>query len=63
MTVCNLAATGNGPALQSDVQLRKVYVGGLSYETTSETLLKVFNPYGEIEEGAIAYDKASNKSR
>ena len=63
MTVCNLAATGTGPALQSDVQLRKVYVGGLSYETTSETLLKIFVAYGEIEEGAIAYDKASNKSR
>jgi len=65
MTVCILAATGNTSqgAATTDTTQRKVYVGGLSYDTTSEALLAHFNQYGEIEEGSVAYDKASNKSR
>eukprot|EP00897_Mesotaenium_endlicherianum_P003971 jgi/Mesen1/3601/ME000020S03136 len=71
MTVCNLAAAGGGTGGggggggggPSDVTARKVYVGGLSYDTTSESLLNLFAQYGEIEEGAIAYDKATSRSR
>jgi heterogeneous nuclear ribonucleoprotein A1/A3 len=46
-----------------DQAQRKLYIGGLSYDTTSDTLLNIFSQYGEIEEGAIAYDKNTNKSR
>ncbi|KAJ7564656.1 hypothetical protein O6H91_02G044400 [Diphasiastrum complanatum] len=64
IAVCNLAAAGsstiNNPSDQSQ---RKLYIGGLSYETTSDTLLNMFSQYGEIEEGAVAYDKNTNKSR
>eukprot|EP00271_Cylindrocystis_brebissonii_P009267 TRINITY_DN2398_c0_g2_i1.p1 TRINITY_DN2398_c0_g2~~TRINITY_DN2398_c0_g2_i1.p1 ORF type:complete len:402 (+),score=82.56 TRINITY_DN2398_c0_g2_i1:159-1364(+) len=65
MTVCNLAAQGSAAALPTfvDQSQRKLYVGSLSYETTSEALLNYFSQYGEIEEGAVAYDKNTNKSR
>lgn len=65
MTVCNLAAQGSSAPVSStaDQSQRKLYVGSLSYETTSETLLNFFAQYGEIEEGAVAYDKNTNKSR
>ena len=64
ITVCNLASVGstNGPTSVDQAQ-RKLYIGGLSYDTTSDTLLNIFSQYGEIEEGAIAYDKNTNKSR
>eukprot|EP00270_Netrium_digitus_P005851 TRINITY_DN1786_c0_g1_i2.p1 TRINITY_DN1786_c0_g1~~TRINITY_DN1786_c0_g1_i2.p1 ORF type:complete len:327 (-),score=98.56 TRINITY_DN1786_c0_g1_i2:27-1007(-) len=64
MTVCNLAAAGSTVlSTPADQSLRKLYVGGLSYETTTEALLGLFSQYGEIEEGSVAYDKVSNKSR
>ncbi|EFJ14894.1 hypothetical protein SELMODRAFT_27842, partial [Selaginella moellendorffii] len=47
----------------ADQAQRKLYIGGLSYETSNETLLNIFSQYGEIEEGAVAYDKNTNKSR
>lgn len=64
ITVCNLASAGGSSGTSSSDQAqRKLYIGGLSYETTSDTLLNIFSQYGEIEEGAIAYDKNTNKSR
>lgn len=62
--MCNLASAGGSSGTSSSDQAqRKLYIGGLSYETTSDTLLNIFSQYGEIEEGAIAYDKNTNKSR
>lgn len=64
ITVCNLAsAGGTSGTSSSDQAQRKLYIGGLSYDTTSDTLLNIFSQHGEIEEGAIAYDKNTNKSR
>lgn len=64
ITVCNLASAGSTSGTSStDQAQRKLYIGGLSYDTTSDTLLNIFSQYGEIEEGAIAYDKNTNKSR
>ncbi|KAL3698821.1 hypothetical protein R1sor_012897 [Riccia sorocarpa] len=62
ITVCNLASSGS-TATPTDQAQRKLYIGGLSYETSSDTLLAIFSQYGEIEEGAVAYDKNTNKSR
>lgn len=65
MAVCILACEGftsvstNNP----DQAQRKLYIGGLSPETSSEMLLHFFARHGEIEEGSVAYDKDSNKSR
>lgn len=65
MAVCILASEGltsvstNNP----DQAQRKLYIGGLSPETSSEMLLHFFSRHGEIEEGSVAYDKDTNKSR
>ncbi|KAF2307789.1 hypothetical protein GH714_031749 [Hevea brasiliensis] len=42
---------------------RKLFVRGLAWNTTSETLCAAFRVHGEIEEGAVIYDKATGKSR
>ncbi|KAH7660346.1 RNA recognition motif domain-containing protein [Dioscorea alata] len=42
---------------------RKLFVRGLSWETTSETLFSAFSTHGDIEEGAVITDKATGKSR
>lgn len=64
MAVCNLACEGlSGATATSDSAQRKLYIGGLSPEITSEMLLNFFGRHGEIEEGSVAYDKDTNESR
>uniref|UniRef100_K3W6L1 RRM domain-containing protein n=1 Tax=Globisporangium ultimum (strain ATCC 200006 / CBS 805.95 / DAOM BR144) TaxID=431595 RepID=K3W6L1_GLOUD len=47
----------------ADVAHRKVFVRGLAWETSTETLKSAFASFGEVEEGAVIFDKASGKSR
>ncbi|KAK7400663.1 hypothetical protein VNO78_11909 [Psophocarpus tetragonolobus] len=61
MTVTQLAAAG-GPG-GGDVSLRKVFVGNVPFEISSETLLTEFLKFGEVEEGPLGFDKSSGKSR
>ncbi|XP_076887752.1 UBP1-associated protein 2C-like [Bidens hawaiensis] len=63
MAVCTLACEGVSTTSSSDQAHRKLYIGGLSPETTSEMLLLFFQKHGDIEEGSVAYDKETNKSR
>lgn len=42
---------------------RKVFVRGLAWETTSEALKDAFSGFGDVEEGAVIYDKGTNKSK
>lgn len=64
LVVCNLACEGlSSTTVSSDLALRKIYIGGLSPDTSSEILLNFFGRHGEIEEGSVAYDKETNKSR
>ncbi|XP_071690275.1 UBP1-associated protein 2A-like isoform X2 [Rutidosis leptorrhynchoides] len=63
MAVCTLACEGISSTISSDIAQRKLYIGGLSPNITSETLLIFFKKHGEIEEGLVAYDKETNKSR
>lgn len=64
LTVCNLACEGlSSTSVSADVALRKVYIGGLSPDISTETLLNFFGKHGEIEEGSVAYDKETNISR
>ncbi|KAJ8900108.1 hypothetical protein K2173_024224 [Erythroxylum novogranatense] len=64
MAVCNLACEGlTGANATSDLSHRKLYIGGLAPEITSELLLSYFSRHGEIEEGSVAYDKDTNESR
>ncbi|KAL8036870.1 hypothetical protein ABFX02_11G004600 [Erythranthe guttata] len=64
MAVCNLASEGlTSTSATQDQSQRKLYIGGLSPEITSEMLLSFFGRYGDIDEGSVAYDKDSSKSR
>lgn len=64
MVVCNLACEGlSGASTTPDLPQRKLYIGGLSPDVTSEILLSFFGRYGEIEEGSVAYDKDTSESR
>ncbi|EXB93643.1 Uncharacterized RNA-binding protein [Morus notabilis] len=64
MAVCNLASEGlTGTSTTPDLPQRKLYIGGLSREVTSEMLLNFFGRHGKIEEGSVAYDKDTNESR
>lgn len=49
-----------GPNSTAD---RKLFVRGLSWETTDHMLRDEFVRYGEIEEAAIARDRKTGKSR
>ncbi|XWS66427.1 hypothetical protein CRYUN_Cryun05aG0198500 [Craigia yunnanensis] len=64
MAVCNLACEGlSGASATPDLAQRKLYIGGLSPDVTSEMLLNYFGRHGEIDEGSVAYDKDTNESR
>merc|ERR1712147_433452 len=40
-----------------DVAQRRLFVRGLDFATTTETFLREFSRYGEIEEGTVVLDK------
>lgn len=42
---------------------RKIFVHGLGWDTNAETLISVFNKYGEIEDCKAVCDKVSGKSK
>lgn len=42
---------------------RKIFVRGLGWDTTTDTLKTVFSQFGEVEEGAVIMDKGTGKSR
>ncbi|KAK7362727.1 hypothetical protein VNO77_04848 [Canavalia gladiata] len=62
MTVTQLAAAG-GPGASGDVSARKVFVGNVPFEISSERLLSEFMKFGEIEEGPLGFEKSSGKTR
>lgn len=41
----------------------KLYVGSLSYDTTSESLEKLFSEAGKVESAAVITDKFSGRSK
>ncbi|KAG2321082.1 hypothetical protein Bca52824_014295 [Brassica carinata] len=46
-----------------DTTYTKVFVGGLAWETQSETLRRHFEPFGEILEGIVIDDKNTGRSK
>jgi len=42
---------------------KKLYVGGLSYETTESTLKELFSKAGTVSSASIIVDKFSGKSK
>lgn len=51
------------PNFQKDTTLTKIFVGGLPYHTTDESLQRFFEQFGPIEEAVVITDRQSGKSR
>jgi RNA recognition motif-containing protein len=45
------------------VSNNKLFVGGLSWSITDETLREAFEPHGEIEEAKVILDRNTGRSR
>ncbi|KAK2977148.1 hypothetical protein RJ640_027761 [Escallonia rubra] len=60
---------GGGSSLQflnfpfGDTTYTKVFVGGLAWETQSDTLHRYFEQYGEILEAVVITDKHTGRSK
>lgn len=46
-----------------DTTYRKVFVGGLPYHTSDQSLREFFNTFGDIEEAVVIHDRATGKSK
>ena len=46
-----------------DTTYTKIFVGGLPYHTTDETLKLFFQKFGNIEEAVVITDRSTGKSR
>jgi RNA recognition motif-containing protein len=42
---------------------KKLYVGNLSFQTTSDDLLSVFSQYGEVASAQVVMDRETGRSR
>ncbi|XP_002522563.2 UBP1-associated protein 2C [Ricinus communis] len=70
LEILQTAATRHADVLESvrtladsDISLRKLFIRGLSSETTTETIRNLFNNYGELEEAIVIFDKNTGKSK
>ncbi|XP_071958374.1 RNA-binding protein 38-like isoform X2 [Antedon mediterranea] len=48
---------------QKDTTFTKIFVGGLPFNTSDDTLKDFFKPFGEIEEAVVITDRATGKSK
>jgi hypothetical protein len=53
----------SGVPHQKDTTFTKIFVGGLPYHTTDQTLRNFFEPFGEILEAVVITDRQTGKSR
>ncbi|EDW84083.1 uncharacterized protein Dwil_GK13335 [Drosophila willistoni] len=59
----NNVGIGIASAFESDEHLRKIFIGGLSTQTTVETLRQYFRQFGEMVDAVVMRDPVSNHSR
>ncbi|XP_062205216.1 UBP1-associated protein 2C-like [Phragmites australis] len=50
-------------AADRDPALRKLFVRGLGWETTSDSLSAIFSAYGDLEEAVVITDKSTGRSK
>ncbi|XP_052190301.1 RNA-binding protein P-like isoform X2 [Diospyros lotus] len=50
-------------AADCDVSHRKIFVYGLAWDTTRETLVSAFESYGEIEDCNVVFDRVTGKAK
>jgi RNA recognition motif-containing protein len=43
--------------------MKNIYVGNLSYETTSDHLKEIFSEYGSVDRAQVASDRDTGRSR
>lgn len=48
---------------QKDTMLTKIFVGGLPYHTTDQSLREYFDQFGDIDEAVVITDRQTGKSR
>lgn len=48
---------------QKDTTFTKLFVGGLPYHTTDQSLKEYFQQFGDIEEAVVITDRQTGKSR
>ncbi|VEL09321.1 unnamed protein product [Protopolystoma xenopodis] len=64
MTAITTCLNGNMSSHhQKDTTLTKIFVGGLPYHTTDESLRQFFEHFGSIEEAVVITDRHTGKSR
>jgi len=51
------------PMEEEEEEPTKIFVGGLSWQTTTESLTEYFKRFGEIKEGMVMKDPATQRSR
>lgn len=51
------------PSIEEDHDPGKMFVGGLSWQTTGDTLREYFNKFGEIKEAQVMKDPTTRRSR
>nr|GEV58206.1 UBP1-associated protein 2C-like [Tanacetum cinerariifolium] len=49
--------------VDTDPSHRKLFIRGIGWDTTTTTLKSVFEQYGEVDEGLVIVEKATNKSK
>lgn len=54
---------GSNGVQHKDTTWTKLFVGGLPYHTTDQSLREHFSVYGEIEEAVVITDRQTGKSR
>lgn len=59
----SVQATSQAQTLPNDTTFTKIFVGGLPYHTTDETLKAFFLKFGNIEEAVVITDRQTGKSR
>ena len=53
----------NSGVTQKDTTYTKIFVGGLPYHTTDQSLREFFEQFGDIEEAVVITDRQTGKSR
>lgn len=62
-TINNDLTTANIVMIAKDTKYTKIFVGGLPYHTTDESLREHFQGYGDIEEAVVITDRQTGKSK
>jgi RNA recognition motif-containing protein len=58
-----LKVVSNSQPQQKDTTFTKIFVGGLPYHTTDESLRSFFQKFGNIEEAVVITDRQTGKSK